>query len=115
MNLGEGFIIHLKSEENLVDFYFSVGDGHSVIEDFTFFEIGVCAEEFEVVLKRGVFEAATVFDDLFEGDTGPFCGSNCAFSPLWCFLISASFFHSVTEFRGDNFVGETVGVDLQVH
>jgi hypothetical protein len=44
-----------------------------------FFEVGVCAEEFE--MGAVVFEAAAVFDDFFEGDTGPAGGTNGAFTP----------------------------------
>ena len=63
-----------------MDARFAVGDGDDVVVDLAFFEIGVCALEFDV--GCAVFEAAAVFEDFFEADACPAGGSYGAFAPL---------------------------------
>lgn len=64
-----------------MDADFAEGHRDGVVEDLTFFEIRVCAKEFDVL--SAVLDAATVLEDFLQADTGPDCCSNGAFAP-WC-------------------------------
>ena len=55
---GQRLAVHLPGQHDLVELDFSPGDGHDVVVDFVFLEVGVCAGEFNV--RASVFQTATV-------------------------------------------------------
>lgn len=86
MDFREWLAIHLKCEEDLVDFHLSVRHGDGIVKHLPLFEIRVCAQKLNVILQRRIFQAATVLDDFLKGDTCPFCGSYGTLSPLCIYV-----------------------------
>ena len=51
MDLGQRFAVHLPREEHLVDFYLAPGHRDGVVVHLALLEVGVCAEELEMVFR----------------------------------------------------------------
>lgn len=81
MDPWQRLIIHFPRKENLIQFDLPPWHRYSIIRDLALLKIRVGTDELKV-LGFG-FQAAAVLDDLLQADSGPFCGPNCAFCPLF--------------------------------
>lgn len=102
VDFGKWLAIHFPCQEDFVQFDFTPGNRDDIVHHMAFFEVSICAIQFEML--GSVFQAAAGFDDFLQADACPSGCADCTFAP-W----SVDQFVSVTRVQVDLFESSGTG------